>query len=45
MFDDLVESSVVREKTNTGWAVILSTIVQVCVLVVLILFCDLGRPG
>ena len=37
MFDDLVESSVVRKKTNTGWAVILSTIVQVCVLVVLIL--------
>jgi|HubBroStandDraft_6_1064221.scaffolds.fasta_scaffold264878_1 protein TonB len=37
MFDDLVESSVVRKKTNTGWAVILSTIVQVSVLVVLIL--------
>jgi protein TonB len=37
MFDDLVESSVVRKKTNTGWAVILSTIVQVGVLVVLIL--------
>jgi protein TonB len=37
MFDDLVESSVVRKKTNTGWAVILSTIVQVAVLVVLIL--------
>src|SRR6202030_639035 len=37
MFDDLVESSVVRKKTNTGWAVILSTIVQVCVLIVLVL--------
>jgi protein TonB len=37
MFDDLVESSVVRKKTNTGWAVILSTIVQVGVLLVLIL--------
>jgi protein TonB len=37
MFDELVESSVVRKKTNTGWAVILSTFVQVCVLVVLIL--------
>jgi protein TonB len=37
MFDELVESSAVRKKTNTGWAVILSTFVQVCVLVVLIL--------
>ena len=37
MFDELVESSVVRKKTNTGWAVILSTFVQVCVLLVLIL--------
>ena len=37
MFDELVESSVVRKKTNTGWAVIISTIVQVSVLVVLIL--------
>src|ERR1700739_4756900 len=37
MFDDLVESGVVRKKTNTGWAVILSTLVQVCVLVILIL--------
>jgi periplasmic protein TonB len=37
MFDDLVESSVVRKKTNTGWAVILSTIVQIAVLIVLIL--------
>jgi periplasmic protein TonB len=37
MFDELVESSVVRKKTNTGWAVILSTAVQVCVLIVLVL--------
>ena len=37
MFDELVESSAVRKKTNTGWAVILSTVVQVGVLVVLIL--------
>jgi protein TonB len=37
MFDELVESSVVKKKTNTGWAVIVSTAVQVCVLVVLIL--------
>ena len=37
MFDELVESSAVRKKTNTGWAVILSTIVQVSILVVLIL--------
>ena len=37
MFDELVESSVVRKKTNTGWAVVLSTAVQICVLMVLIL--------
>jgi len=37
MFDDLVESSVEKKKTNTGWAVIISTIVQVSFLVVLIL--------
>jgi protein TonB len=37
MFDDLVESSVAKKKTNTGWAVIISTIVQVSFLVVLIL--------
>jgi len=37
MFDDLVESSVVKKKTNKGWTIILSTIVQVGVLVVLIL--------
>jgi protein TonB len=37
MFDELVESSVVKKKTNTGWAVIISTLVQVGFLVVLIL--------
>lgn len=37
MFDELVESSAVRKKTNTGWAVILSTIVQVAILIVLVL--------
>jgi periplasmic protein TonB len=37
MFDDLVESSVVRKKTNTTWAIFLSTVVQVGILVVLIL--------
>jgi len=37
MFDELVESSVVRKKTNKGWAVILSTMVQVLVLLVLVL--------
>jgi protein TonB len=37
MFDELVESSVVKKKTNTGWAVIISTLVQVSFLVVLIL--------
>jgi protein TonB len=37
MFDDLVESSAVKKKTNKGWAVILSTIVQVVVLLVLVL--------
>src|SRR4029077_12699719 len=31
------ESSAVRKKTNTGWAVILSTLVQIGILVVLIL--------
>ena len=37
MFDELVESSAVRKKTNTGWAVTLSLFFQVGVLVVLIL--------
>jgi len=37
MFDDLVESSVVRKKTNKSWTIILSTIVQAMVLIVLIL--------
>src|ERR1700734_320903 len=37
MFDELVESSVVKKKTNKGWAVILSVIVQCGILFVLIL--------
>jgi len=37
MFDELVESSAVKKKTNTGWAIILSSVVQVSILVVLIL--------
>ena len=37
MFDDLVESSVVRKKTNKSWAIVVSTIVQAMVLIVLIL--------
>jgi protein TonB len=37
MFNELLESSSERKKTNTGWSVILSAIVQISVLVVLIL--------
>jgi protein TonB len=37
MFDDLVESSVVRKKTHKSWTIILSTIIQAMVLIVLIL--------
>ncbi|HEV2697990.1 MAG TPA: energy transducer TonB [Terriglobales bacterium] len=37
MFDDLVESSVVKKKTHTSWAIVVSTIVQAMVLIVLIL--------
>jgi periplasmic protein TonB len=37
MFDDLLESTTVKKKTNKGWAVILSTIVQMIILGVLIL--------
>jgi protein TonB len=37
MFDDLVESSVVRKKTNKGWTIVVSTIIQAMVLIVLIL--------
>lgn len=37
MFDELVESSVVRKKTHKGWTVIISTIVQVVFLGILIL--------
>src|SRR6202049_4768629 len=37
MFDDLLESTVEKKKTNKGWAVILSGIVQTLILGVLIL--------
>ena len=37
MFDDLVESSVVRKKTNKPWTVALSAMVQVCILIVFVL--------
>jgi protein TonB len=37
MFDDLLESTVEKKKTNKGWAVILSGIVQTVILGVLIL--------
>jgi protein TonB len=37
MFDDLVESSVVRKKTNKGLTVFISTIVQCVILFVLVL--------
>jgi protein TonB len=37
MFDELVESSAVKKKTNTSWAVTLSVIVQSLILFVLIL--------
>ena len=28
MFDDLVESTTVRKKTNTGWGMVVSALVQ-----------------
>ncbi len=37
MFDDLVESSVVRKKTNKPWTVVLSAILQAVVLGILVL--------
>ncbi|HUJ83736.1 MAG TPA: energy transducer TonB [Candidatus Acidoferrales bacterium] len=37
MFDDLVESSVVRKKTNKSWSVVLSAIVQGMIVVVFVL--------
>ena len=37
MFDELVESSVIRKKTNKGWTIFVSTAVQVLCVVVLIL--------
>jgi protein TonB len=37
MFDDLLESTNEKKKTNKGWSVILSGLVQACILSVLIL--------
>jgi protein TonB len=37
MFDELLESSVQRKRTNQGWTVLLSAVIQVLVLVILIL--------
>ena len=37
MFDDLLESTVVKKKTNKSWTVLLSTIVQATILGILIL--------
>lgn len=37
MFDDLVESSVVRKKTNKSWSVVLSAIIQGAIVVVFVL--------
>src|SRR6202451_4378724 len=37
MFDDLVESSVVRQKTNKPWSVVLSAIIQGAIVVVFVL--------
>ena len=37
MFDDLLESTLVKKKTNKGWSVILSGTVQAVILAVLIL--------
>ena len=37
MFDDLLESTVEKKKTNKGWSVILSGVVQAIILAILIL--------
>jgi len=37
MFDDLVESSVVKKTTNKSWTIIISTIFQALILIVLVL--------
>jgi periplasmic protein TonB len=37
MFDELVESSVVRKKTNKSWTIFVSTAVQIFLVVILIL--------
>jgi uncharacterized membrane protein len=37
MFNELIESSSQKKKTNTGWSVIVSAIIQISALLVLIL--------
>src|SRR5579863_1634889 len=37
MFDDLLESTVVKKKTNKSWTVLVSTIVQATILGILVL--------
>ena len=37
MFDELVESTSQKKKTNTGWSVILSAIIQISALSVLLI--------
>ena len=37
MFDDLLESTVVKKKTNKSWTVLVSTIIQATILFVLVL--------
>jgi protein TonB len=37
MFDELVESSTEKKRTNTGWSVILSAIIQISALLTLVL--------
>lgn len=37
MFDELVESSVVKKKTNKPWTIVISTIFQIVVLTILVL--------
>jgi protein TonB len=37
MFDELVESNVVKKKTNKGWAIVVSTAIQILTVLVLIL--------
>jgi len=37
MFDELVESSVVRKKTNKSWTIFISTAIQTVIVLVLVL--------